>query len=58
MGTFLVYRLAGGEASMRHFMQQFGPALKLPWTKLMEVPDLANAFIDEIARQADLQAGG
>ncbi len=58
MGTFLVYRLAGGEAGMRHFMQQFGPALKLPWTKLMEVPDLTDAFIDEIARQSDLQAGG
>ena len=30
MGTFLIYRLAGGEAGMRHFMAQFGPALKLP----------------------------
>ena len=27
MGTFLTYRLAGGEAGMRHFMAQFGPAL-------------------------------
>ena len=34
MGTFLIYRLAGGEAGMRHFLAQFGPALKLPWTKL------------------------
>ena len=58
MGTFLTYRLAGGEAGMRHFMQQFGPALKLPWTKLMEVPELTDAFIDEIARQSDAQAGG
>ncbi len=58
MGTFLTYRLAGGEAGMRHFMQQFGPALKLPWTKLMQVPELTDALIDEIARQSDLQAGG
>lgn len=34
MGTFLIYRMAGGEAGMRHFLSQFGPALKLPWTKL------------------------
>jgi len=58
MGTFLVYRLAGGEAGMRHFLAQFGPALKLPWTKLMDVPDLTGALIDEIARQSDLQADG
>ena len=29
MGTFLIYRMAGGEAGMRHFLAQFGPALKL-----------------------------
>jgi carnitine 3-dehydrogenase len=32
MGSFLIYTLAGGDAGMRHFMAQFGPALKLPWT--------------------------
>jgi carnitine 3-dehydrogenase len=58
MGTFLTYRLAGGEDGMRHFMAQFGPALKLPWTKLMDVPQLSETFIDEIARQSDAQAGG
>ncbi|WP_259699735.1 3-hydroxyacyl-CoA dehydrogenase family protein, partial [Pseudomonas protegens] len=26
MGTFLAYTLAGGDAGMRHFMAQFGPA--------------------------------
>ena len=46
MGTFLVYRIAGGEQGMRHFMAQFGPALKLPWTKL-EAPELT----DSAARQ-------
>ena len=33
MGTFMTYRIAGGEAGMRHFMQQFGPALAWPWTQ-------------------------
>jgi len=57
MGTFMVYRLAGGEAGMRHFMAQFGPALKWPWTKLMDVPELTDALIDKIATQSDAQVG-
>lgn len=57
MGTFQIYRLAGGEAGMRHFMAQFGPTLQLPWTKLMEVPELTDAFLDEIAAQSDDQSG-
>jgi len=56
MGTFLIYRMAGGEAGMRHFLGQFGPALKLPWTKL-EAPDLTDALIETIAKQSDEQAG-
>ncbi len=55
MGTFLIYRLAGGEAGMRHFLAQFGPALKLPWTKL-EAPELTQELIDRIAAQSDEQA--
>ncbi|HEX7390916.1 MAG TPA: carnitine 3-dehydrogenase, partial [Acidiphilium sp.] len=58
MGTFQIYRLAGGEDGMRHFMAQFGPALQLPWTKLTEVPVLTDAFIDKIADQSDAQANG
>ena len=57
MGTFMTYRIAGGTGGMRHFMEQFGPALKLPWTKLMDVPDLTDDLIDKIARQSDDQAG-
>jgi carnitine 3-dehydrogenase len=55
MGTFLIYRLAGGEAGMRHFLAQFGPALKLPWTKL-EAPELTQELIDLVAAQSDEQA--
>jgi carnitine 3-dehydrogenase len=57
MGTFLTYRLAGGEAGMKHFLNQFGPALKLPWTKL-EAPELTDELADRIAAQSDEQAGG
>jgi carnitine 3-dehydrogenase len=56
MGTFLIYRMAGGEAGMRHFLAQFGPALKLPWTKL-EAPELTDALIEQLAAQSDAQAG-
>lgn len=57
MGTFLIYRMAGGEAGMRHFLSQFGPALKLPWTKL-EAPELTDELADRIAAQSDDQAAG
>ena len=57
MGTFLIYRMAGGEAGMRHFLAQFGPALKLPWTKL-EAPELTDELIDRVSAQSDEQAAG
>ena len=57
MGLFETYRIAGGEAGMRHFLAQFGPCLQWPWTKLMDVPELTEALIDTIATQSDLQSG-
>ena len=58
MGVFQVYRVAGGEAGMRHFMEQFGPCLQWPWTKLTDVPDLDAALVERIAGQSDAQAAG
>ncbi|MEO9175556.1 MAG: carnitine 3-dehydrogenase [Gaiellales bacterium] len=58
MGTFLTYRIAGGEAGMRHFMQQFGPALQWPWTKLTDVPELTSELLDRLVEQSDAQAAG
>lgn len=57
MGLFDTYRVAGGEAGMKHFMAQFGPALKWPWTKLMDVPEFNDALVDLIASQSDAQSG-
>ena len=34
MGVCLTFHLAGGQTGMKHMLEQFGPALKLPWTKL------------------------
>ena len=58
MGTFLIYRLAGGTAGMRHFMAQFGPTLQLPWTKLTDVPELDDELLDTLVAQSDAQAAG
>jgi carnitine 3-dehydrogenase len=57
MGVFDTYRVAGGEAGMRHFMAQFGPCLKWPWTKLMDVPEFNDELVDLIAGQSDKQSG-
>jgi carnitine 3-dehydrogenase len=58
MGTFLTYRIAGGELGMRHFLSQFGPALEWPWTHLTEVPELTDELVETITVQSDAQAGG
>lgn len=57
MGTNQTYHLAGGDAGMHHFMKQFGPALKLPWTKL-EAPELTDELINKVADGTQRQAEG
>ena len=56
MGTNLTYHLAGGDMGMRHMLRQFGPALKLPWTRL-EAPELSEALIDKMVEGTQAQAG-
>jgi carnitine 3-dehydrogenase len=57
MGIFDTYRVAGGEAGMRHFMAQFGPCLQWPWSKLTDVPEFNEELVDLIASQSDAQSG-
>jgi len=57
MGIFDTYRMAGGTEGMRHFLAQFGPCLKWPWTKLMDVPEMNDDLIERIATQSDDQSG-
>ena len=57
MGLFETYRVAGGEAGMAHFIAQFGPCLKWPWTKLMDVPELTDELVETICLQSDAQSG-
>ena len=57
MGLFETYRVAGGEAGMKHFMAQFGPCLAWPWTKLTDVPEFNHELVDLIAGFSDAQSG-
>ena len=56
MGTCLAFHLAGGDDGMRHMLEQFGPALKLPWTKLRApelTPELARRMVNGTTAQAN-----
>ena len=57
MGTFLTFHLAGGNQGMKHMLRQFGPALKLPWTKL-KAPKLTKKQSDRIIKGTQSQARG
>ena len=57
MGTNLTFHLAGGPGGMRHMLGQFGPALKLPWTRL-EAPELTEDLVEAIASGCEDQAAG
>ena len=57
MGTFLTFHLAGGNAGMKHMLRQFGPALKLPWTKL-KAPKLTKKLSERLISGTKKQAKG
>ena len=57
MGLFETYRIAGGDGGMAHFLRQFGPALKWPWSKLTDVPEMDEDLVLKLAGQSDAQSG-
>ena len=57
MGIFLTYHLAGGKAGMKHLLEQFGPILKLPWTKL-KAPTLSKKLSNRLIAGTKKQAKG
>ncbi|YCA44392.1 L-carnitine dehydrogenase [Bacillus sp. JZ8] len=57
MGPFLTLHLAGGEQGMRHMLEQFGPALKLPWTKLV-APELTDELTERVVTGCEQQTTG
>ena len=56
MGVCLTFHLAGGKDGMKHMLEQFGPALKLPWTKL-KAPKLDKKLKDKMITGTKKQAG-
>ena len=56
MGVCLTFHLAGGESGMKHMLEQFGPALKLPWTKL-KAPELNKKLKNLMISGTKKQAG-
>ncbi len=45
MGVCLTFHLAGGNGGMKHMLEQFGPALQLPWTHL-KAPELTSTLTE------------
>ena len=58
MGTFQTFWLAGGEGGIRAMLEQFGPCLQMPWSRLTDVPELSHEFVERIAVQCEEQARG
>ncbi len=57
MGVNLTFHMAGGEEGMAHMLEQFGPALELPWTKL-KAPELTEDLIRRMVEGTAEQAAG
>ena len=57
MGPCMVFHVGGGEGGMAYNLDQFGPALKLPWTRL-EAPELTQELRDRMVEGCEEMAGG
>ena len=57
MGPCMVYHVGGGEGGMRYCLEQFGPALKFPWTRLV-APELTPELTEVVVEGAERAAGG
>jgi hypothetical protein len=57
MGPCMVYHVGGGEGGMRYCLEQFGPALKFPWTRLV-APELTPELTEVVVEGAEKAAGG
>ncbi|MCY4542508.1 MAG: 3-hydroxyacyl-CoA dehydrogenase NAD-binding domain-containing protein [Rhodobacteraceae bacterium] len=57
MGMNQLYMMAGGQGGARRFMEQFGPALELPWCN-MKAPQLTESLIDRFVEGTSDQSAG
>jgi carnitine 3-dehydrogenase len=56
-GPCFTYHIGGGEGGMAYCLEQFGPALKFPWTRL-EAPELTKELKDSLIESCDRMAAG
>lgn len=56
MGPMLTFHLAGGQGGMAHMLDQFGPALLEPWTRLT-APELTPRLRDLVVAGVDESVG-
>lgn len=58
MGPCEIFHIGGGEGGMAYCLDQFGPALKLPWTRLVApelTPELRKAMVDGCVQMTEGQ---
>lgn len=56
MGPCLIYHIGGGEGGMEYCLDQFGPALKLPWSR-MDAPELTAELRSQLIEGSRREAG-
>ena len=56
MGPCLIYHLGGGEGGMAYCLDQFGPSLKLPWSRL-DAPELTEKLREQLIDGSHRLAG-
>ena len=55
-GQCMAFHVACGDGGMAKNLDQFGPALKLPWTRL-DAPELTSALRDAMVKGCEDMAG-
>ncbi len=56
-GPCMTFHIGGGEGGMAYNLDQFGPALRLPWTRL-EAPELTKELRDAMVEGCERMAKG
>jgi carnitine 3-dehydrogenase len=57
MGPGMTFHVAGGDGGMGHVLDQFGPCLKWPWTRL-EAPELTDELRRRMIEGCEAEANG
>lgn len=57
MGPCEIFHVGGGEGGMAYCLDQFGPALKLPWTRLI-APELTQKLRDSMVKGCEKMCSG